>query len=224
VGVIGELRRVAFWADVLTEVEAARALKGITERRFPAGSYICHRGDRLDSWSGVVSGLVKMSAISRDGKAMTFAGVGAGGWLGEGTVLKHEVRKYDLVALRDTHLALMNRATFMWLFDTSVGFNRFLVHQLNERLGQFIATTEHDRIHDPIARVARHLSWLFNPVLYPNTGKHIEITQEELALLAGVSRQIANKCLITLEADGLLVTERGGIRIVNLERLASYEG
>ena len=143
---------------------------GISARKFQAGSYICHRGDRLDAWTGVVTGLVKISAISRDGKAMTFAGVGAGGWFGEGTVIKNEARKYDLVALRDTELALMNRATFMWLFDTSVGFNQFLVHQLNERMGQFIATIEHDRIHDPIARVARNLAWLFNPVLYPDVG------------------------------------------------------
>ena len=219
-----ELRRVAFWADALTEEEAARACKGISERRYSAGSYICHRGDRLDCWTGVVSGLVKISAISESGKPMTFAGAGAGGWFGEGTVLKNEARKYDLVALRDTRLAMMNRATFTWLFDSSVGFTRFLVHQLNERMGQFIATIECDRIHDPTARVARHLAWLFNPVLYPNTGNHIEITQEELALLAGVSRQIANKSLLRLEAAGLLVTERCGITIIEVEQLARYEG
>jgi len=219
-----ELRKIAFWADALTEAEAARASKGISERRFGAGTYICHRGDRLDYWTGVVSGLVKISAISRDGKAMTFAGAGAGGWFGEGTVLKNEPRKYDLVAVRDTRLAMMNRTTFMWLFETSVGFNRFLVHQLNERMGQFIATIESDRIHDPIARVARNLAWLFNPVLYPEVGTHIEITQEELALLAGVSRQIANRALQTLEEAGLVRLERGGITVVDLGALGSYGG
>ena len=172
----------------------------------------------------MVKGLVKISAISRDGKAMTFAGVGAGGWFGEGTVIKNEARKYDLVALRDTELALMNRATFMWLFDTSVGFNKFLVHQLNERMGQFIATIEHDRIHDPIARVARNLAWLFNPVLYPDVGSHIQITQEELALLAGVSRQIANRALQQLEGAGLVRLERGGITVFDVGTLAGYGG
>ena len=218
-----ELRRIAFWADQLTEGEAARDLKGMSERRFAAGRYVCHRGDRFDAWTGVVTGLVKLSAISRDGKAMTFAGIGPGGWFGEGTILKNEARKYDIVALRDTRLAMMNRATFVWLFDTSVGFTRFLVRQLNERMGQFIATIEYDRIHDPTARVARQLAWLFNPVLYPNTGNHIEITQEELALLAGMSRQIANRSLLQLDAAGLLIAERGGITTTNLERLADFE-
>jgi CRP/FNR family cyclic AMP-dependent transcriptional regulator len=223
-GAKDELRQIAFWADALTEDEAARAVKGTSEKRFPAGAYICHRGDRLDSWTGVVSGLVKISAISESGKQTTFAGAGAGGWFGEGTILKNEARQYDLVALRDTRLAMMNRPTFIWLFENSVGFTRFLVHQLNERMGQFIATIESDRSHDPTARIARHLSWLFNPVLYPNTGKHIEITQEELALRAGVSRQVANKSLLSLEAAGLLVTERGGIAVIDLGRLARYEG
>lgn len=223
-GAKDDLQRIAFWADALNEAEAARALKGIVERRFPAGSYLCHKGDRFDHWTGVITGLLKISAISADGKAITFAGIGEGGWFGEGTVLKGEPRKYDLVALRDTELVMMNRATFMWLFQESVGFNRFLVHQLNERMGQFIATIESDRIHDPTARVARHLAWLFNPVLYPRAGNHIEITQEELALLAGVSRQVAGKGLLKLEAAGLLATERGGITILNLDELGRYEG
>lgn len=219
-----DLRHIALWADQLTEAEAERARRGITERLFPAGSYICHRGDKLDHWTGVITGLVKIGAISASGKAITFAGIGAGGWLGEGTVLKDEPRKYDLVALRNTRLALMNRSTFMWLFDNSVGFNKFLVTQLNERMGQFIATIEHDRLHDPTARVARNIAWLFNPILYPGLGNHIEITQEELALLAGVSRQIVSRGLKLLEDERLLRAERGGLTILDLERLASYEG
>ena len=218
-----ELRQVAFWAEALSEAEAARALKGISERRYTAGSYICHRGDQLDVWTGVVTGLVKLSTISCSGKAMTFAGVGRGGWFGEGTILKEEARKYDIVVLRDTRLAMMNRATFFWLFDNSAGFTRFLVRQLNERLGQFIATTECDRMHDPTERVARQLAWLFNPVLYPNMGRYIEITQEELAFLAGISRQIANKALLKLEAAGLLSVERGGIQVIDLGKLAHFE-
>jgi CRP-like cAMP-binding protein len=168
--------------------------------------------------------LVKISAIAASGKAITFAGIGTGGWLGEGSVLKDEPRKYDLVALRSTRLALMTRPTFMWLFDNSVGFNKFLVTQLNERMGQFIATIEHDRLHDPIARVARNLAWLFNPVLYPGLGDHIEITQEELALLAGVSRQIASRGLKILEEKGLIRVERGGLTVLDVDRLATYEG
>lgn len=213
----------AAWARDLTPDELGRVARGLSERHYRRGDYICHRGDRFEPWTGVISGLVKISAISRDGKPMTFAGIGAGGWFGEGTLLKNEARKYDLVVLRDTHLAILNRATFIWLYENSVAFDRFLVEQLNERMGQFIATIEYDRILDPKARVARNLSWLFNPVLYPGIGRSIEITQEELALLAGVSRPLANRALKELEAEGLLSVASQRVDVADIEALARYE-
>jgi CRP-like cAMP-binding protein len=219
----GDLVRSAIWAAELSEDEIERARRGFSERSYSKGAYICHRGDRLDYWTGVLSGLVKISAISRSGKAMTFAGAGPGAWFGEGTIIKDEPRKYDLVAIRDTRLALLNKAAFYWLFENSAAFNRFLVRQLNERMGQFIATIEYDRILGPKARVARNLSWLFNPVLYPGTTGHIEITQEELGLLAGVSRQIANRSLQELEKEGLLKVEHERISVLDLARLSAYE-
>lgn len=217
-----ELVRSAIWAGELSDDEIERAERGMSERRFAKGAYVCHRGDRLDYWTGVVEGLVKISAISAEGKAMTFAGVGAGGWFGEGTVLKDEARKYDLVALRDTRLAMMNRPTFMWLYENSAGFTRYLVQQLNERMGQFIATIEYDRILEPKARVARNLSWFFNRVLYPGSGSFIEISQEELGLLAAVSRPVVNRSLQALEEEGLLRVEHGRITVFDVGALASY--
>lgn len=213
----------AIWARELTEDEIERASRGLSERSYSKGAYICHRGDRLDYWTGVSQGLVKISAISRSGKAMTFAGAATGSWFGEGSVLKNEPRQYDLVAIRETRLALMNRATFVWLYENSTGFNRFLVRQLNERMGQFIATIEYDRILTPKARVARNLSWFFNPVLYPRVGREIEISQEELGLLAGVSRAVVNRSLQELVDEGLLGVEHSRITVLDLEGLKTYE-
>jgi CRP/FNR family cyclic AMP-dependent transcriptional regulator len=218
-----ELVRDAIWAAELRGDELERARRGMVERHFPHGSYVCHRGDRLDYWTGVMSGLVKISTISHSGKAMTFAGVGGGGWFGEGSVIKDEPRKYDLVAVRDTRLAMMPRSTFMWLFENSTGFNRFLVRQLNERMGQFIATIEYDRILGPKARVARNLSWLFNPVLYPGARDQIEISQEELGLLAGLSRPVVNRSLKELEEEGLLTVAHNRITVMDLAGLQTYE-
>ena len=42
-----------------------------------------------------------MANVSADGKSMSFIGVGTGGWFGEGSLLKDEPRRYDIVALRD---------------------------------------------------------------------------------------------------------------------------
>ncbi|TYR30250.1 Crp/Fnr family transcriptional regulator [Mesorhizobium microcysteis] len=218
-----DIVRAAIWAGELTEDELERARRGVVERQFAKGAYICHRGDRLDHWTGVTAGLVKISAISRDGKAMTFAGATDGSWFGEGSVLKDEPRKYDVVAIRDTRMALMQRATFVWLYENSTGFNRYLVRALNERMGQFLATIEYDRILGPKARVARNLSWFFNRVLYPKAGPAVEINQEELGLLVGVSRQVVNRCLQELQDEGLLKVEHGRITPLDIQALTTYD-
>jgi len=47
----------------------------------------------------------------------------------------------------------------------------------------------------------------------------LRITQQELAYLVGLSRQRVNEALSTLEAQGLVRTEYGGLRVLDLEGL-----
>lgn len=217
------LREIAFWSAELSEDEIDRARRGIAEKSFAKGAYICHKGDKFDAWTGVISGLVRLGTVSQKGKAITLAGMRAGIWFGEGSVLKAEPRQYDLVALRDVRLAMMNTGTFFWLFENSAGFNRFLVKQFNERIGQFIALVEFDRTLDAAGRVARNIAWLCNPVLAPRAGNHLDITQEEIGLISGISRQAANQALGVLEKRKLVRVEHGGIVVLNLPGLANYE-
>ena len=67
---------------------------------------------------------------------------------------------------------------------------------------------------DAPARLARNVAWLFNPVLYHDLELHLEISQEEIGLLSGMSRQMANKSLQILESEGLLRVEHGGITVL----------
>jgi CRP/FNR family cyclic AMP-dependent transcriptional regulator len=127
--------------------------------------------------------------------------------------------RYDVQALRASVVAGIPVDTFHWLLDHSIGFNRFVMDQLNERLGQFIAAREIDRIANPDVRVARNLAALFNPVLYPGVGKVLRITQQELAYLVGLSRQRVNEALAALQAAGHLRIEYGGLRVLDLDAL-----
>src|SRR5256885_14400102 len=158
-----QLKRVAAWSRELApaEIEVARA--GITERSYGTGETVFMRGDKFHYWAGMVSGLARMGGVSRDGKETSLAGLTAGAWFGEGSVLKNEPRRYDVVALRDSRVALMERAAFMWLFENSVGFNRFLVRQLNERLGPFLGLLEVNRPPDATPRPSPRTPPPFNP-------------------------------------------------------------
>jgi CRP/FNR family transcriptional regulator, cyclic AMP receptor protein len=183
------------------------------------GELLCRVGRPATFWFGVIDGLLKMSNDSSRGVPITFTGVPPGGWFGEGTVLKREVYRYNIQALRKSVVAGISVETFHWLIDRSIPFNRFVMQQLNERLGQFIGAREIDRMNDPDVRVARSLAALFHPLLYPGVGNLLRITQQELGYLVGLSRQRVNEALHALQALGLIRIEYGGLRVLDLEGL-----
>lgn len=217
------LQLAAAWFRVLDGEQQARVERDLSVQQAAAGSIIERKGELAQAWIGVLAGLVKVSVGNAEGKVASLTGVPAGGWIGEGSLLKREVRKYDIVALRDSVVARLPAATFDWLLDTSIPFNRYLLHQLNERVAQFIGKAEYDRLLDPDARVARCLAELFNPLLYPGMGMRLTITQEEVGYLARVSRQRANQALRKLEEAGLLNVEYGAVRVLDLDGLKLYD-
>ena len=217
-----ELLRSSSWGKTLTDEEMTRALAGTTERSYAPGAFICMKGEPVEFWMGIIDGLGKMASHWTTGKTTSLTGISTGGWFGEGSLLKREPRRYDVMAIRETRVAFMNRSTFLWLLDHSIPFNRYMIEQLNERLGQFIGMMENERLLDIDTRIARVLAALFNPVLYPGTNRLLQISQEELGYLAGVSRQRANQGLKVLEDAGLVRSEYGGINVLDLDGLRTF--
>jgi CRP-like cAMP-binding protein len=214
----------AIWFRGLTPEERQRVERDTFSRIYPKGSYVFHAGEVVDYWMGIVDGLAKMTIALSDGAATSFVAVGPGSWFGEGSVIKRVRREYDGVTLRNSEIAFMPRATFMWLLERNLSFNRFIIDQLNERLWQFVGLAQRDRLLDPNARVALSLASLFNPQLSPGIESALTISQDEIAELAGLSRQRTNEALKVLADRGLLRTERIGITILDLKGLQNFKG
>ena len=207
------------WLALLSKADYDYVLPEIKVTMAEEGDVICRVGRPVTYWFGVIEGLLKMSRDNAEGKTMTFVGVPTGGWFGEGTVLKREPYRYNISALRDSVVAGISIEAFHWLLDHSIAFNKYLMRQLNERLSQFIAAREVDRISNPEQRVARTLAGLLNPTLYPQIGNTLTITQQELAYLVGLSRQRVNVALKALEAQGTIRLEYGGLTVPDLHKL-----
>lgn len=210
------------WRACLTEAQMERVRLDASLRKFGAGASVCLRGSPAMHWLAVVEGMLKVETITDDGRATTFAGVRAGAWFGEGAALKAEPRPYAVVAIRDSSVAFMPRETFLWLIDESRPFSRWVIDQLNARLGHYVALIESFRLHDLTARVAYCVAELFNPHLYPTTDHKLTISQEEIARLCGLARQNTNRALQKLEQAGLMQIRYGVIEILDLEGLQDY--
>ncbi|HSV47069.1 MAG TPA: Crp/Fnr family transcriptional regulator [Ramlibacter sp.] len=210
------------WARHLDAAQLSRVDRDTQVLRYPAGAVVCLEGVAAQHWVGVLDGMVKVDTVSADGRGTTFIGVSTGGWLGEGSLLKRELRPYEVIALRDSWIALMPLETFEWLFETSLAFNHFLVRQLNARLGQFVAIVESCRMQTPTAQVAVCVADLFNPALCSATSDVLRISQEEIARLCGMSRQVAHRALHELEQAGLVRMKYGTIHVLDVDGLHAF--
>lgn len=210
------------WARSLTPSELALALEHCVELRCEARESIVALGAPAEHWLGVIDGVFKMQVTDGRGRISTLTGMAHGGWFGEGTLLRHEPFRYEVVALRAGRLAGLPRSVFEALRARSLPFNHYLQHLMNARLGHFIGLLHSDRLLDADARVARCLAGLYNPDLYPDPGPRLNFAQAEVALLAGISRQRANAALQRLEAAGLIRLDSRGLTVLDREGLRHW--
>lgn len=216
---ISQFLRESAWMPRLSESVRSRVCEEAFDTHHRKNEVVARRGEHVNAWIGVAEGLLKVVVHHRDGRAVMFSGIPINAWVGEGSVIKQEPRRYDLVAMTDSRTVQIPRTTFMWLMETSFDFNHFIIDHLNERLGQFMAMTETDRITDPTIRLARAICGLFNPVLYPGVGPVLKVPQEELGELVGLSRGRVNFALSRLASLGLVEVAYGGILVENLAAL-----
>jgi len=211
------------WLAPLAPEDRQRAARSLRVRVVGEGAALCRQGETAAHWFGVLDGLVVVSSLDQVGHETTIAGIRAGGWFGEASVLKQEVHRYQVRALRDSRVALLPSAVFHELLQHSLPFNRFVMALLNERLSQFIAAREVERVRVPEVRVARYLIELCNPTLYPGAGLLLRLRQCELAALAGLSRQRVNQALARLQERGAIRVDYGGVSVLDLERLRAID-
>ncbi|MFM0738825.1 Crp/Fnr family transcriptional regulator [Paraburkholderia xenovorans] len=210
------------WFRSLASEHQSMVLASAHAEYLDGGAWIARRQEPSDYWIGVHSGLIKLAIYNASGRSCTLSGVPPGGWFGEGSVIKRELRKYDVATIQASLVMFVPSATFHALLESSLPFTGFVIRQLNNRMGEFIASIQNSRLLDVDARVAQSLAQLFNPDLYPDTGRTLVISQEEVGLLAGVSRQRINLALQNLEKLGIVRLSYNQIDVLDLESLAAF--
>ena len=100
------------WFRALASEHQAMVLATAHAERLDAGAWIARRQEPSDYWIGVHSGLIKLAIYNASGRSCTLSGVPPGGWFGEGSVIKRELRKYDVAAIQASLVMFVPAATF----------------------------------------------------------------------------------------------------------------
>ena len=205
------------WFRHLPPEQQVNVTQSVLTRFGEKGEVLLRSGDEIEGWYAVLSGLVKLQSSSAQGRVSAFLGVPDGEWFGEGSAMKAEPRRYDVIALRDTELFCLPRVIFNELLAGCLPFNHFLVAHLNRRLGQAMSIIEAGRLRSPEQRVALYLSRVFW-----QGRRRLVLSQEELGHLVGLSRQTVNRALKSMELQGLVSLALGRVTMLDEQALTTH--
>jgi CRP/FNR family cyclic AMP-dependent transcriptional regulator len=198
----------------LSEMDSRAVLARCQRRRFSKGEVVFHEGDAGDSLHLVVSGTVAVRVSIESGDVVILDVLRPGEGFGE-----QSTRSATVVALENCETLRLTRSDFEELLADHPRVGLMLVRVIESRLR---ATTQNllEALYLPAeSRVFRRLAWLAE-IYAGHSSKSIPITQDDLASMAGTTRQTLNKLLRQAQSDGLVELARGRISVRDAAALA----
>jgi CRP-like cAMP-binding protein len=193
-------------------------------RKYAADETIFLKGSPGDSMMVVLSGHVRISVASPDGKEIIFRVVAAGGNFGEIAMLDGKERQEDARAASECRLAILNRHDVLAFFEQHPNAWPGLVGALCERLRNADEQMAEIAFMSTPVRLAKALLRIIP--IEPQIGNRLSqvpLSQREIGSLIGATRENVNRWLSRWQRLGILRIGENLITVVDrhaLEELA----
>jgi CRP-like cAMP-binding protein len=205
------------------EPDELESLRGRgTRRRYPTGSMLFHEGERSDYVMAVISGRVKISYFTADGKEVVLAVRGAGDLLGELSAIDGETRSATASALEPVDAVVLRAEEFTDFLGSYPRLALLMLRMVSRKLRDADRKRIEFTAHDSIGRVAKRLVELADRYGEPTDDGiviKLALSQQELAGWTGSSREAVSKALQALRARGWIETRRRQIVVRDLQAL-----
>lgn len=219
------------WLARLPETHRSKILSRSVLKKFNKEDAIYVPGDPPAGMYGLVTGTLSIVAAPEGSNSQLLHTALPGFWFGEGPAISGAPRRVGVTARSDVtalHLSLRaikemtNDDPTMW---RSIALNALLSFDLAVRaLHDARLPDAHVKVSTILLRLAGHRS----PDLAVGAPRTIEITQTELADIAGLSRNVINRVLRELSKKALVTVGYGFIELPDPElltrRLTSASG
>ncbi len=219
------MSEVDIFAD-LDEGEMDAMASAAPMKTYAAGALVYTPHQPLEALFILKRGRIRIFRVSPDGRALTTAIINPGTIFGEMVIVGQQMHDSFAEALDEVVVCVMTRADVQRLL---LGDQR-IAARISETLGRRLSQLE-QRLSDAIfksvpERIAGTLTVLAagRHPLSLGRGLQVSLTHEQLAALAGTSRETTTKILGEFADQGLLTLGRGKITLLDLDQLAKLAG
>ena len=168
----------------------------------------------------LLSGIAKVRSYTAEGEEVVMSLLGSGEVFGEMAALDGSPRSADVVALTPVRVARLRAAPFTALLMEDPGLALALarleamrLRDLNQRFAVSAS--------DATTRLLAALAYLARKSSSANAVQAVipPLAQRELAVLAGLARETASRTLSKLRSRGVVVDEKDGLSLADLQPL-----
>jgi CRP/FNR family transcriptional regulator, cyclic AMP receptor protein len=202
----------------LTDEERAALVARAPVKTFRPGQTIFLMGSPGESMMVVLSGNVRISVSSPEGKELMLTIVRPGEMFGEIALLDRKERTADATAMTACRLAILERRQFLAFLEANPGILLRIVDVLCGRLRHTDQHIGEVALLPMPARIAKALLRLTaGDARSADDGgsPQIRLSQRELGMIVGTSRERINKYLRAWQGDGVIRMKRSTITLLN---------
>jgi CRP/FNR family cyclic AMP-dependent transcriptional regulator len=191
----------------------------VRRRSVPKGTVIFRKGDPGVGLIGVLSGAVKISVASADGRDVVLNIIREGEVFGEIALLDGRARTADATTMSDCELMTIERREFIPFLRSQPDVTLKLMEILCSRLRRTSEQVHEMTFLNLSTRIAKTLIRLAEKAKDTDRGGKVTITQREISQIVGRSRESTNKRLRAWEKSGWIRLQRGSVTVLKPEKL-----
>jgi CRP-like cAMP-binding protein len=212
------LRKHPYFADLEPDAfdQLCRYAKHVTLKR---GTTLFSKGDPGTNLIAVISGTIKISISSPDGRNAILNLIEAGEIFGEIALLDGQPRSTDAIANSNCELFIIDRREFIPFVRSQPTVAMKLIELLCARLRRTSDQVEQVILQNLPGRLASALLRLSEKHKASPQGRTIAITQQEISEMVGMTRESINKQLRAWATRGWVRLEHGAIVVLKPEAL-----
>lgn len=204
------------WFQGLPDDAIEQMVSDAKVKSFNDGQYLYRKGDEPDGLYAILGGAVVAEINSKEGKCAVLGILEKGSWLGEISMFDESPRPSDAVAKGSAQLLFIPQDKFHALLSAQPRLYRHFIRQVCKRYRSAMRLLEASLIRSLPERLAIRLLDLatgYSEYRIGASGVTLNVSQEELALLAGTTRQRINQELKIWEKAGWVSLGYGSITI-----------
>lgn len=191
----------------LTDEEASKISKGVTNTFFKKGDYLFRAGEKANRLVILCHGKIKLFKTNSEGKEQIIYIMSDGDFFGAFNLLKEDEFDLDAVAIEDSDVSLLAKSEFDKIILSNPEITLKVFEKAYERIIKAEALVERLSINNLDMKVAGllvHLAQEYGVPIKMGVLIKLSISREEMGSYAGIARETMSRKLNQFQEMGFI--------------------